>query len=124
MRFRALVLSLGALFLVACSSAGAPTDAQTSPEKVVNAFFSLYMAGDRSAALDLVAADSRDLLDGELSGMESEGWVYKSVSVESVEGNEVTVQMDITIDGDEDTGTDQVEVVEQDGKWWIVDLPS
>jgi hypothetical protein len=124
MRLRAALLCSLGLLLVACSSAGVPADAQSSPEKVVESFFSSYMAGDRDAALSLVEADSRALLDGQLEGMESEGWVYNSVTVQSTDGNEVTVQMELTIDGEEDSGTDQVEVVEQDGKWWIVDLPS
>ncbi len=124
MRLRAALLCSLGLLLVACSSASMPADAQSSPEKVVESFFSSYMAGDRDSALSLAHEDYRSMVEGELEGMESEGWVYKSVTVESTDGNEVTVQMEITIDGEEDSGTDQVEVVEQDGKWWIVDLPS
>lgn len=123
MRIRAALLGLS-VFLAACSTATVSSEAQMSPQSVVENFFSLYMSGDKATALALVDEDSRAIVQGQLEGMESEGWVYKSVSVESTDGNEVTVQMEISIDGDEDSGTDQVEVLEKDGKWWIVDLPS
>ncbi len=55
--------------------------------------------------------------------MEAEGWEFQKVEVLSVEGNEVTVSFELTVEGESDEGTDQVEVVEQDGQWWIVSIP-
>lgn len=131
------ILAFATVFLAGCS--GAPstevegdteTETQTqveadqsSPEAVVESFFALYMNGDREEALALVEEDSRAFLDGMLEGLESEGWEYTRVDVESVEGNEVTVYMEIDISGEMDSGSDQVEVVEADGMWWVVDLP-
>lgn len=135
---RLFLLSLATVALVGCSStpsSDTPTDAsdtpaetevqadQSSAEAVVESFYALYMNGDREEALALVEPDSRDILDGILAGLESEGWEYTKVEVESAEGTEVTIYMEIDIEGEMDTGTDQVEVVEMDGKWWIVDLP-
>lgn len=135
MRSRLLLLATATAFLVGCSTT-TPTETevdvetqteiqadQSSAEAVVESFFALYMNGDREEALALVEEDSRAILDGILEGVESEGWEYTKVEVESAEGNEVTVYMEIDIEGESDTGTDQVEVVEADGKWWIVDLP-
>lgn len=135
MRSRILLLATATAILVGCSTT-TPTETevevetqteiqadQSSAETVVESFFALYMNGDREEALALVEEDSRAILDGILEGVESEGWEYTKVEVESVEGNEVTVYMEIDIAGESDTGTDQVEVVEMDGKWWIVDLP-
>lgn len=135
MRSRILLLATATAILVGCSTT-TPTETevevetqteiqadQSSAETVVESFFALYMNGDREEALALVEEDSRAILDGILEGVESEGWEYTKVEVESVEGNEVTVYMEIDIAGESDTGTDQVEVVEADGKWWVVDLP-
>lgn len=136
---RLFILSLATVALVGCSStpsSDTPTDTssdtpaetevqadQSSAEAVVESFYALYMNGDREEALALVEPDSRDILDGILAGLESEGWEYTKVEVQSAEGNEVTIYMEIDIDGEMDDGTDQVEVIEVDGKWWIVDLP-
>lgn len=135
MRSRILFLATATAILVGCSTT-TPVETevdvetqteiqadQSSAEAVVESFFALYMNGDREEALALVEEDSRAILDGILEGVESEGWEYTKVEVESVEGNEVTVYMEIDIAGESDTGTDQVEVVEADGKWWVVDLP-
>lgn len=121
MRFRSALLCLMGLLLASCSSAGVSSDAQTSPEKVVAAFYSVVNT-DQSAALQLVAADARTDVQTKLDKMKD--WTFQNVVVKSVDGDEVTVSMDIVIDGETDSGTDQVTVTEDNGTWWIMDIPS
>lgn len=123
MRFRAALLCLLGLLLVGCSSAGAPADAQTSPEKVVMAFYDLVDADQNAAALELVAPDAQTLVQGSMDEMEREGWDLQKVEVISTDGNLVKISLEILVDGEIDSGTDDVVVVEQDGKWWIAGIP-
>lgn len=96
--------------------------AQSSAEEVVTHFYASLMQEDESTAMTYVAPEYKGDVQEALDSIEEEGWIFNEVKVLSTEGNEVTVSFDITVEGENDTGTDQVEVLEQDGKWWIVEI--
>lgn len=109
-----------------CSGASTtmiPADAQSTPEKVVQAFYAAYQQ-DRDSALALVDADAQKSDKFERSWTKIKDWTFSSVEVVSVSGNYVKVKFTIVVDGDEDSGTDDVTVKEVDGKWWITEIPS
>ena len=114
---------LSSVILTACQSAPS-ADSQSSATAVVEAFYGAMVAGDTGLALQYVAPAVVDTEDFQSTWDEVSGWTWNSVTVQSVDGSEVTIEMSITVEGEEDSGTDQVEVTEKDGKWWITDLPS
>lgn len=122
-KFYALMLS--SIILSACSGSSAPTaESQASAEAVVNAFYDALEAGDTNAALEYVDPSVRDSEDFQDTWSEVSTWTFNSADVVSTDGSYVKVEFSVTIEGEEDSGTDDVTVVESDGKWWIVEIPS
>lgn len=125
--FRTITLAFAVFALGAgCSggtSATMATDAQSSPEKVVQAFYDTYMV-DPDAALALVDADAQKEGKFQRTWSEIAEWTFTSAEVVSYSDPYVKVRFTIQVEGDEDTGTDDVTVKQIDGKWWIMEIPS
>jgi len=118
-----MLLTSLALLTAACSSSVDP-EAQTSAENVVTSFYMALQQGDETTALSYVAPEVVDTEDFKDTFAEITTWEFTSVEVLGVEGDSVDVSFTLLIDGEEDSGTDQVGVSEADGKWWIVEIPS
>lgn len=111
------------LMLAGCGGGStAPEGSQDSPEQVVNAFYTAFMQ-DPDSALIYVDPEVVDTEDFQGNWEEMSTWTFTKAEVVSTDGNEVTVDIEVMIEGETDGGTDQVEVVEKDSKWWIVSLP-
>ncbi|MBI4408027.1 MAG: hypothetical protein HY565_06030 [Candidatus Kerfeldbacteria bacterium] len=106
-----------------CGSPAVPSDAQTTPEKVVETFYQAMMAGDDNAALAVVPDDVEATDDFQDTWQEVSTWTYNAVTVGTYADGFVEVEFDVTVEGDQDSGTDQVEVKQIDGKWWVTDVP-
>lgn len=118
-----MLLAALTLLTTACSSSVDP-EAQTSAENVVTSFYMALQQGDETTALSYVAPEVVDTEDFKDTFAEITTWEFTSVEVLGTEGDSVDVSFTIMIDGEEDSGTDQVGVSEADGKWWIVEIPS
>lgn len=126
--FRSVVaIAVGLMFMGAgCSGASSvaiSTDAQSSPQKVVEAFYATYMQ-DRNAALTLVDADAQKTDKFQRNWEKIKDWTFTKVEIVSVKEPYVEVKFTITIDGEDDSGTDDVTVKLIDEKWWITEIPS
>ncbi|HCW32900.1 MAG: hypothetical protein UT55_C0032G0008 [Candidatus Peregrinibacteria bacterium GW2011_GWE2_39_6] len=116
-------------FLIAIVAAGCglssepASDAQSSPEKVVSAFYEAFQQSPNNALqfVDETAQKSTDFQD---SWESIQTWTFNSVEVTGFSDPWVDVKFEITIEGETESGTDQVEVKEANGKWWIVSIPS
>lgn len=121
------VMVVGLMFMGAgcggASSVAIPTDAQSSPQKVVEAFYATYMQ-DRDAALALVDADAQKADKFQRNWEKIKDWTFTKVEVTSVKEPYVKVKFTITIDGEDESGTDDVTVKLVDGKWWVTEIPS
>jgi len=96
---------------------------QASPESVVESFYSV-VEEDPDLALTLIDEETKKTDRFVRTFDKVSKWHYVSVDVLGYEAPYVDVKFEIEFDGDVDSGTDQAEVVEKNGKWWIVDLPS
>ena len=105
------------------SAVAIPTDAQSSPQKVVETFYAMYMQ-DRDSALTLVDADAQKTDRFQRNWEKIKDWTFTKVEVVSVKEPYVKVKFTITIDGKDESGTDDVTVKLIDGKWWITEIPS
>lgn len=106
-------------------SANIPADAQSSPEKVVDAFYAEMAAGRTAGARTLIkpGVEGTDAVEKFFSSATSE---YEIVSGEAtgVSGDWVSTKVKLDWNGTPISGTGTVKVEEIDGKWWIVEIPS
>jgi len=115
----------GAVCMLALLGAGCASSAkadQSSPEAAVNSFLTAIQKQDKTTAKSLAAPGS----DVETSF--EEGWAQvtkiplTSFKVINTEEDTVNVEMKMTVEGEEKTSTNGVQVMQKDGKWYIVDL--
>lgn len=97
---------------------------QETPEGVVEAFYDALMEGNKEAALQLVHPEIREEVAASSKWEEISNWNYLEVEVREVRDSYVDMYLQIEFEGEVEDGEDQAEVVEADGKWWIVDVPS
>jgi hypothetical protein len=122
--FAATGLLALSLFVGGCGSTGGGIIDQSSAEIAVQGFFDAMIAGDEDAALMYVDPSVASTEDFKETWEEISEWTFKRATVIGFEDPYVEIEMTIEYEGEEDSGTDEVEVKESDGKWWIVDLPS
>lgn len=122
--YLATTLLLG-VTLTGCAATTTSTSSpdQTSPTAVVDTFYAAMEKGDKTAALAVVPDDVEATADFQDAWNEVSQWTYNDVTVGNYADGAVDVTFDITVDGDQDTGTDQVGVKQIDGKWWVTELP-
>lgn len=101
-----------------------PADAQSSPEKVVTAFYAAMAAGDTAGARTLVKTEVQGTDAVEKFFTSFETYDFLGGEVKSTSGDWVNTSVRINWGGTEITGSSTVKVEEADGKWWIVELPS
>jgi hypothetical protein len=91
-------------------------------ESAVNGFFDAVQDKDHDAAVSYIDPDSE--LYGEFDDAwgEIEKLDLHSYSILSKEGNELEVQLELEKDGETDTESTTVEVIEKDGSWWLVSI--
>ena len=106
-----LVLTMGVCMFTGCSD-------ESKVEGVVEDFMDALADGDGDDAAEYCKGAE---LKGaaRLGAMNCEGMEYEIKDVE-VDGNEATVEVEITLDGDTDEDTIRLEKV--DGDWMIVGL--
>lgn len=126
--FRSVVAIAVGLMFTGAGCSGASTvavsaDAQSTPQKVVETFYSTYMQ-DRDSALALVDVDAQKADKFQRNWEKIKDWTFTKVEVVSVKEPYVKVKFTITIDGEDESGTDDVTVKLIDGKWWITEIPS
>lgn len=97
---------------------------QSTPEATVQGFYDAMIAGDEDTALQYVDPTVAASEDFQETWEELSEWTFKSVTVGEYSDPYVEIEMTIEYEGEEDSGTDEVEVKESDGKWWIVEIPS
>lgn len=111
-----------ALALLGAGCASSPKVDQSSPEAVVNTFMNAIKSQDKASAQAVADPDS------DIAKHFDEGWTdvikvpIKSFIVKKVDGNTVNVDMTVDVDGETKTSTNGVQVIQKDGKWFIVDL--
>lgn len=109
-----------ALIGAGCSAKG--TD-QSSAEAAVNGFLSGIEAGNKAQAKAYVdpASDLGQNFDKAWPDITSE-INLKGHNIMSVEDGNVRVELQIEEDGKIEKDAETLQVVEKDGKWWVVDL--
>jgi hypothetical protein len=120
-----MLLSLFGLLLIGagCAVGSSVVIDQSSPEAVVDTYFSLF-AEDPNSALAVVSEEAQTTSRFERNWEELQTWVYTDYKINEVRAPYVEVMMEITIEGEAESGTDEFTVEEIDGKWWITDIPS
>lgn len=116
-------LIISALVLAGGGCVSGTTVDQSTPEKAVQTFYDALHNNDDATALAVVPDDVEQTEDFKDTWSEISGWTFNSVTAESYEDSYVSVKFDVTIEGDNETGTDDVEVEQIDGRWWIVEVP-
>ncbi|MFA5946011.1 MAG: hypothetical protein WC802_03840 [Patescibacteria group bacterium] len=110
-----------ALLGAGCSAGTKGVD-QSSPEAVTTAFMNAIKNHDKASAQALAQPGS------DMAQHFDEGWADISrnkltgFTIKKVDGNTVNVETAISIDGESRTRTNGVQVIQKDGKWWVVDL--
>jgi len=107
-----------------CGSSYTPSaDAQNSPENVVKSFYEAFAVSPDSA-LQFVSDEAQKNEKFQRNWEEIQTWEFTKVDVVEFSDPYVTINMELVIDGETDSSTDEAEVEEVDGKWWIVSVPS
>ncbi|MFA5946394.1 MAG: hypothetical protein WC813_00010 [Patescibacteria group bacterium] len=110
------------LALLGAGCAGGAKVDQSSPEAVVTTFMNAIKNQDKASAKAVADPDS------DIAKQFDEGWsdVIKvpltAFTIKKVDGNTVNVDMVLSVDGETRNTTNGVQVVEKNGKWFIVDL--
>lgn len=114
--------ALCAIALLGAGCAGGAKVDQSSPEAAVSTFMTAIVNQDKASAKAVADVDS-DIYENF-----DEGWSdvikvpLKSFVIKKVDGNTVNVEMVLSVDGETKTTTNGVDVVQKDGKWYVVDL--
>ena len=117
------MLAIGATIalLGAGCAPGAQVDPQGSPEAVVNTFMTAVQNKDKDTAKSVTD------MDGDFGQNFDDAWQglssisLKEFKVTGVEGNEVSVDVTVEENGNVDSSSESFEVVEKDGKWFLVE---
>ncbi len=119
-----LVLMVLSLFvcMIVCGCGGV----QSSPKKVVEAYFDAFQKKDMKTAITYTL--NADLSDSKLAQMEDilKEFEIKSFKIEKVEKlnkTQATVSVEVTtaFKGDESKAVSDITVIKKDGKWYIDD---
>lgn len=118
-----MMLAIGAALalLGAGCSGGSPASNQDSQQAVVNYFMSAVQSKDKDNAKAVVDTESEFYTEFDEAWDELSSLTVKSYTVGEVDGNEVEVEITIEEDGETDTDGETFDLVEKDGKWWIVE---
>ena len=110
-----------ALLGAGCSAGTKGVD-QSSPEAVTTTFMNAIKNHDKASAQAVVepGSDMAQNFDAGWADISKE--TLTGFTVKKVDGNTVNVQEAISIDGEARTRTNGVQVIQKDGKWWVVDL--
>ena len=124
MRKLNLVLVPIIMLFAGCGASYTPSaDAQDSPENVVKSFYEAFAVSPDSA-LQFVSAEAQENEKFQRNWEEIQTWEFTKVEVVEFSDPYVTIDMEVIIDGEADSATDEAEVEEIDGKWWIVSIPT
>ncbi len=118
---KVLASALCAIALLGAGCAGGKID-QSSPEAAASTFMSAIQNQDKTTAKALAAPGSSVANDFEDGWEDVQRTPLKSFTVKGAEGDVVTVEMVLTVDGKDQTTTNDVRVVEIDGKWYVDNL--
>ncbi|GEM_PF-586335 len=126
MKVRGNLLLLLAVSLVACMILGGCGGVQSSPAKVVEAYFDAFQQKDMKTAIGYTLND--EMNDEYLANMEEllKDFEIKSYKVEKVEKLNktqalVSVEVTTAYRGNENKSVTEVDVIKRDGKWYIDD---
>ncbi|EKD64102.1 MAG: hypothetical protein ACD_51C00071G0002 [uncultured bacterium] len=112
------------MLFAGCGASYTPSaDAQDSPENVVKSFYEAFAVSPDSA-LQFVSAEAQENEKFQRNWEEIQTWEFTKVEVVEFSDPYVTIDMEVIIDGEADSATDEAEVEEIDGKWWIVSIPT
>jgi len=115
------MLAVGATIALLGAGCAGSAPAQDSPSAVVNSFMTAVQKGDKEGARSVVD------MEGEFGQNFDDAWeeisslTVTEYTVGSVDGNEVKVEMTVEENGETDESVETFEVVERDGKWWLVE---
>lgn len=118
------LLAIGATLAIlgaGCAPAAPETDVHSSQESVVNAFMTAVQAGDKEGAKAVVDTDGEFYQNFDEAWQEISSLTVDEYSIVSVDGTRVEVEMTITEDEYTDTDTEMFDVIEKDGKWWLLE---
>ncbi|NLZ27693.1 MAG: DUF4878 domain-containing protein [Firmicutes bacterium] len=126
MKVRKNLLFLVAVSLVACMILGGCGGVQSSPAKVVEAYFEAFQQKDMKTAFGYTLND--EINEEDLSSMEEvlkdfEIKSYKVEKVEKLNKTQAVVSVEVTtvFMGDENRSVSEIDVIKKDGKWYIDD---
>lgn len=127
MKRRKDLLLLMAVSLVVCMIFGGCGGVQSSPAKVVEAYFEAFQQKDMKTAFGYTLNDE-GLSDSDLADLEGvlkdfEIKDYKVEKVEKLNNTQSVVSVEVTtvFQGDESKAVSEVNVIKKDGKWFIDD---
>ena len=100
------------------------TDAsnQDSPEAVVTAFVTALQEKDQEEAEQYLDGSGKLYLNWDEAWPQIAELDIHSFEILETEGNEVTVEFELTSEGEAMTDTEKLEVIQRGDVWWIMDL--